>query len=356
MNGDARLRTWLRRIRRRWFALEWSWAMAKIAAVAAILVAAAAIVARVVSLSGSRLLLVAAAAAAIGGVWALAVAWPLRRRPTDRQVARYVEERCPEFEDCLTSAAALAETHERSPLGELLIHDAAGRLDALDLARVIDPVRLRKRGGALAAATAALVAAIVFAWPVTVRAWREASVRLFPARLSIEVAPGNARVVEGAAFEIKARLHGWPEGVARPIPVVRVAVGEGREVPMQPTEEGYTLRLPSVTLPFDYRVTTPRLVSDEYHVDVRKRPRVERIDLSYHYPKFTGLAQREVADAGDVYAPKGTEVRIKVHANAPVAEGVLGFTDGKPVALRRAIRKRSREASSSSRMAPIASG
>ena len=51
----------------------------------------------------------------------------------------------------------------------------------------------------------------------------------------------------------------------------------------------------------------------------RPLPRIEAIDLHYEYPGFTGLAPRDELDGGDIYAPVGTRVRLRVRAAGPVA-------------------------------------
>src|SRR5262245_19986005 len=56
-----------------------------------------------------------------------AIGWssvPLRRRPTDAQVARFVEERSPELEDRLVTAVHAGTQSSQSPFHDLLIADA----------------------------------------------------------------------------------------------------------------------------------------------------------------------------------------------------------------------------------------
>ena len=54
--------------------------------------------------------------------------------------------------------------------------------------------------------------------------------------------------------------------------------------------------------------------------------RVERIDLHYQYPPFTGLqSPRDEPDGGDIYAPAGTRVRLRVHTDKPVGTGALSL-------------------------------
>src|SRR5947208_2142061 len=60
-------------------------------------------------------------------VWSLA---PLRRRPSDAQVARFIEERAPELEDRLASAVDVASANVApSPFTDLAVADAARRAD-----------------------------------------------------------------------------------------------------------------------------------------------------------------------------------------------------------------------------------
>ena len=83
--------------------------------------------------------------------------------------------------------------------------------------------------------------------------------------------------------------------------------------------------------------------SRAYSVTALFPPRVKRIDVSYDYPSFTGLAPREDKDGGDIYAPAGTRVRLRIHADKPVAGGELGLTGGQAVQLALAARRRSAE-------------
>ena len=63
-------------------------------------------------------------------------------------------------------------------------------------------------------------------------------------------------------------------------------------------------------------------------------PHVTRIDLGYVYPSFAGLAPREEQDGGDIYAPAGTRVRLRVHADKPLVAGQLTLGGDRTVPLR----------------------
>jgi hypothetical protein len=59
-------------------------------------------------------------------------------------------------------------------------------------------------------------------------------------------------------------------------------------------------------------------------------PHVQRIDLHYDYPAFTGLNPHDEANGGDVYAPAGTRVRLRVRADKPIASASLAMAEGRP--------------------------
>ncbi len=80
---------------------------------------------------------------------------PFRSLPDDRQVARFIEERCPELEDCLASAVAVDGS--ASPLGQLVLRDAARHAREVDPGRIVDPGALRRAITAGIGASAAFV-------------------------------------------------------------------------------------------------------------------------------------------------------------------------------------------------------
>ena len=77
-----------------------------------------------------------------------------------------------------------------------------------------------------------------------------------------------------------------------------------------------SIRSPS---PFKYRAVAGTLTSPTYSIAVAQPPRVTRIDLEYTYPASLGLKPRSEPDGGDIYAPAGTDVRVRVHTDRPAA-------------------------------------
>ena len=280
------------------------------------------------------MLLLAGGALVAAAVFAVRVLWPLRERPTDRRVARFVEERCPELDDRVASATDLGDGETRTVFHDLVVADAAERLRRVDLGRVVTPAYLRLAAIRGVLATAVLVAILTLGLGPFSRVARTAWLYAFPLNVTLEVEPGDVRVVAGQPLRIRARLSGAGGAPTRTLPTLTVVDGHTpRVVEMWATSDGYLAEFPSVTDNFIYRVSAATLTSRDYRVEALVAPRVRRIDVHYAYPPFTGLAPRIEEDGGDIYAPAGTEVRLLVHTDKAIATGTLVLSDGRRVPL-----------------------
>jgi len=282
-------------------------------------------------------LLALATAAALAVIacasWAL---WPLRKVPTDRQVARFVEEHCPELEDRLVSATELGPAGASSVFHDLVLADAASRTRTLDPRRVVSPSALRRSilRGAVVGLTLLIVSAIGLgpAGRVARVAWLYA----LPFTVSMEVTPGDAKVMSGQPLRIQARLGGSIGAPARSLPELTMITADGeRTVEMRPADGGYRFDLASVTTSFKYRITAGTVSSKDFAVTALAIPHVKQVDVEYSYPAFTGLSPRVEADSGDIFAPAGTRVTLTVRPDKPVEAGTLVMDDGTRVALAR---------------------
>ena len=333
-DGLAELRIALTRVRRRWLAARWLHGLARVAGGACIGVLAVIAVELFLAPPDVPLLVAAGAALLATLGFGARVLWPLRRPPSDERVARFVEERCPQLEDRVASAAALAASGPATGFHELVIADAAERLRGVDLSRVIAPARVRRAAarGLLAVATLAAVLALGFT-PLS-RIARTAWLHALPSGVEIGVEPGDIRLVAGQPLRIRARFTGDGGVPARTPPVLSVLDGmPPREIRMRPAKDGYLAEFPSVTRSFRYRVAAAAFTTRDYRVEALSPPRVTRIDVEYTYPSFTGLAPRVEEDGGDLFAPAGTSARLVVHTDKPVADGALLLSGGRRVAL-----------------------
>ena len=143
--------------------------------------------------------------------------WRLRRVPSDRQVARYIEERCPALEDRLVSAADIAAGGRPSVFRELLLGDAARTARAVDLDRVLPRRDLLLAVAAAGLAVAALLLLVVFGGGPLGRIARTTWLHAFPYGAVLQVDPGHARVVAGRPVQTAGRpADGRRRGYAVP--------------------------------------------------------------------------------------------------------------------------------------------
>src|SRR5205814_423807 len=91
---------------------------------------------------------------------------------------------------------------------EPLLADAARRVEALDIDTIVAGEQLRRTGFRAAAAILVFLALVVASREPARQAADAASLAIFPARIRLDVRPGNARIKAGSPFHIEARLVG----------------------------------------------------------------------------------------------------------------------------------------------------
>ncbi len=281
------------------------------------------------------MLIAAGVAGLLGCLVAFAWAvWPARRIPSDRRVARFIEESAPALDERLVSALEVAQRNgsgDQPGLAATMVEDAARAAASVDPASVI--TREMLSGAWLRAASMlVLLGAVLFvSRDVVRRSYDATTLALFPSRIALAVTPGDARVRAGSALTVEARLV----GNRAPVVAQLLRAPQGSD-DWQPTEmpgdgEGrFRLDLEGLTNSFRYRVLAGAAGSRVFDVAVVRPPRVARIDVEYAYPAALALPPRIEEDSGDIYAPAGTDVRVLVHTEEPVATGRMELGDGQP--------------------------
>jgi Domain of unknown function (DUF4175) len=335
MQNDS-VRELVDRVRTRWRAQRLFEATVRGALAAAAAIGVALVAARWSTGAPGLLAFVIAAALLLAAAALGRAFWPLRRSPGDIQVARFIEERAPALEDRLVSAVDVANpaptTSAASPFADLMMADAGRRAQDVDLDAVLPSIALRRAGFQAAASLLVLAAVLWTARGPARQAFDSASLSLFPARVVLEVTPGNARIKAGSALAIQARLVGNRAPI---IAQVQIADGDRWRGSEMSTDAPGSFRfgVDAVTAPFKYRVAAGPLRSPVYEVAVAHAPRVKRIDVEYTYPAGLRLPPRTESDGGDIYAPPGTDVRVRVFTDRPAATGEMTLGDGKRLAL-----------------------
>jgi hypothetical protein len=200
MQPYEEIRQLIDRVRARWRTLVALRAIVRGALVTAVIVGAALLASRWTEGAPVALLALAATSAALA---AAALAWcllPLRQRPGDKQVARYVEERAESLGDRLVTAVDVAEAESRPALADMMIADAARRVSAIDIDTIVPAESLRRAGFQTAAAMLVLGAVLFLSRGPARQAMDAAALTLFPDRVGLDVTPGNARIKAGCRW------------------------------------------------------------------------------------------------------------------------------------------------------------
>jgi hypothetical protein len=339
------LRSLIALVRRRWTWLVALRTTARASAVLAMLLVVGAIVEYVFRLQGIPLLVLAGATAVLALAVAALATWLTPGRPSDRRVARFIEERAKalsglKLDDSLVSAIDAADRPADTGSAAflpLMLADAVTKLRAIRPAEILTHPELRRGAWRAASGVALLLMALVASAPFFERAAATARLRFLPGSVSVEVLPGNVRIPAGSTLRIRASLHGSSGVLTRVTPDLTVSAnGEPRTVAMTLKGDAFEFTIGSVDRTFSYVVSAGSARSPRYTVTALTAPRVERIDLHYVYPSFAGLAPRDEQDGGDIYAPAGTRVRLRIQTDKPVARGELALGRSPAVSLQEA--------------------
>ena len=268
---------------------------------------------------------------------------PLARRVTDVQVALYLEEHEPSLDALLLSAVdgSLGRPRDEAAgsaaLVERLVASAVERCERVRDGRDVERRSMRRSGQALAAI--ALAAALVFlGGPAYLR--QGAVTLLVPSRgveaaspYRIEVTPGDTTIPRGADLPVAARLLGFAsaEGTlhTRATPGAafeRAAMIPGKDGGLQAT----VFRLRDS---IEYFVESAGVRSAVYKAAVADLPQVDRLELEYVFPAYTGLSPQKVEHGGDIAVLAGTKVRVRVHPTLSAPAGRIVIEGGSPAAL-----------------------
>src|SRR3954469_6192042 len=262
---------------------------------------------------------------------------PLLRQATDEQGALYLEEHEPSLQAAIISAVEAEHGGSGTPfsatLVRRLVESAVEKARAIDGGRRVELVPMRRYGTTLALISGAAITVFLLG-PAYLR--HALSALLIVSRdveaaapYSIEVTPGNATVARGADQAITAKLSGFTSEQAA-IVMRKSPTAADERVPLLRNENGsYEGMLFDLAAPIEYFVEANGVNSKHFNLKVVDLPYVQRLELEYHFPAYTGLAPQKVEDGGDIAVLKGTEVHVRAvpTMTAPGGQIVLGDKD-----------------------------
>ena len=279
-------------------------------------------------------------ALSVAGLVAYLLVRPLLRRVTDQQVALYLEEHEPSLQVAIVSAVeadrAGSGQHSRA-LVRKLVESAVEKVRAIDGGRDIERPSVI-RYGAIFAAVVAGISALLLLGPAYLR---HAVSALFLVSRSVEAAvpyridvtPGNATVPRGIDQTITAQLSGFDTDQAS-LMVRKAADAPFERFPLVRAEGAkYEGLIFDIEGPLDYFIEALGVRSPVFTLKVVDLPYVERLELEFHFPAYTGLEPRKVEEGGDIAVLRGTEVRVRVLPTMATGGGQIVMSEGAAVPL-----------------------
>ena len=278
---------------------------------------------------------------ALAGLVGYLLVRPLMRSASDEQVALYLEEHEPSLQAAIISAVEAGRGGAGSPYSALLVsklvESAVDSCKEIESGRRVERAPVRRYGLTLAALAVGAIALFGLG-PAYLR---HALSALFivsgdvmaAAPYRITVAPGNATVPRGADQTITAQLSGFDAEQASLL-VRKTPEAAYERVSLLRGDDGkYEGMLFDLAAPVSYFVEANGVRSEVFTLKVVELPYVQRLELEYHFPAYTGLAPQKVEDGGDIAVLKGTEIRVRALPTMQSPGGQIVLSDTERSAL-----------------------
>ncbi len=242
---------------------------------------------------------------------------PLRKNVTVQQVARSIENRNPSLEDRLVTALQTpgqGNNMSREWLARV-VDDAVRHVHDIEFEKQL-PVRGDLFWRSLIGAAVVVLLVILINrsnWQAPMQLMLHSGFVPPEPLPELYVQPGNTRVRKGSTLDITATVKNLAD--QKTILYYSTDDSTWRTAELESTAgPGSDLRYQffSVDSSMKYYLRSGELISDIYRVEVYDAPAVRRIDLTYRFPRETGLARKTERDGGDIWAPVGTRVTVKV--------------------------------------------
>jgi hypothetical protein len=330
-------------VRRRWRLARALRGLAIVAAALVVLLVGAALVLQALTYAPVAVITARiVAGAVVVALLGYFVVLPLLPKPSDDAVALYVEEHEPTLEGSLVSAVEVSrEASGQQPqsrtIAALVRRMALERTRAIDWGRRVDQRGMRGAVGAIAGAGLVMLAVVLFGGNRLGAGMRALLVPWVSAEainpFRVDVHPGNATVPRGGSVVVVANPVGFTaDGAAL---LVRTSdTTEWTRIAMSADSGSrFSARLLDVVVPTQYMIETSMLRSRVFRLAVADLPYARRLDLEYRFPEYTGLPVQTVDSTGDIAAPAGTVVRVRVHPTVPTPGGRLVIERGDTIPL-----------------------
>ena len=285
---------------------------------------------------------------ALSGVAYLAVivvAWrqcltQLLHAPDARGLARLIEHAEPRLREDLISAVELGsskgDVFDSEQFRALLQQDVAIRMEGLKMKSLL-PMALIKRYIAYVCVIVVVVAGGIIVThgqlhTLLLRALMPSANLANVSRTKVQVVEptgGDKVVPQGSTQRVEIQISGQRTNKA--VLEMETEKGGAQVVEMQPLGgDRFAATVQVQREDVTYRVKAGDHLSRDYTFDARERPFVTQFEKTYHFPKYSKLPDKTVAETdGGLVGLEGSEVDLKLRTNQPVKVAELRLEQGK---------------------------
>jgi hypothetical protein len=252
-----------------------------------------------------------------------------------RWIARRAEQQMAGFEQRLLTITERSDP--ANPFTELLAEDALEIAQKHDASELAPSTTLWGLVGSAAVALGILVWLIFAApgyWGYGASLLWAGTPRSNGPLYDIVVHPGNRTVRRKSDQMVTADLVGFSADKVTLYARYKNGV-QWEQASMQPQREGngYEFLFAGLSDPVDYYISTGRMKSKTYKIDVKDMASVKRLRVTVHYPAYLDLKDQVTDPGGDVRALQGSRAEISVLTDRPLDHGVLMMEDGRKLKL-----------------------
>ena len=286
------------------------------------------------SVVSARVLLFLGLAAAIGAALIVPIIRLNRRR-----AARETESQYPQFQERLLTFSERLDQNPNDPFLPLLADDTLSVAQQAQPETVAKTSRMAGFSSAAAAATAVLLwlflAGPGFFGYGTHLLWAGLPKDQAKPFYDIEVQPGNLTIRKKAPQVISARLRGFSAPTVRFLSKYASA-SKWEQTDMRTEENGssYTFALAGVPESLEYYIEAGGVRSKTYKLNVIDLPSVKNIQVTYHYPSWTGMKDMVENPGGDLRAVEGTTADLEIKTDRLLNRGTILLDDGSKLELK----------------------
>ena len=268
-----------------------------------------------------------------------------RRKSGDRlRAAREIERIHPDLDEQLLAALEQQPDHktgrfgylQRRVIGEALIHSARH-----DWRRAVASRSLMAAGSLQLLGLAAFVAVVGVMYNsetsrgrFTIEAGQsKTEIAARDVSYGVTVIPGDTSVERGHSVVVTARFN---ESLPADVTLVVDDPKSGiKRFPLSTSLDDpiFAGMLASVARDQKYHVEYDKQRTEEFQITVFEFPKLEQVDATVTFPKYTKLPRTEIEDTMQVTVVEGSLVTLKCKLNKPVERATLIANDGSQISL-----------------------